>query len=75
MPTNTFFSKTIFFLEIFLLKPIHLLCESATLIDTKAAISQLSPIKISDLVAFISVYPPINVFFPIFGFPLIHTKG
>lgn len=51
------------------------LWESAELIDTNEAISQLSPILIFVLVALTSEKPPIYTFSPIIGSPFIHVKG
>ena len=52
-----------------------MLCESAQLIDTKEAISQLSPISIFEFFALISEKNPILTLFPIIGLPAIFTNG
>ena len=74
-PIKTLLPIVISFLAISSDKPIHFLWESAALIETNEAISQLSPIVTLAYLAFISEKPAILTFLPILGLPFIQTKG
>ena len=58
-PTNTLLPIVISLTDLFFFIPIHFLCESATFIETKDAMSQLFPIVTFASLALISEKPPI----------------